>query len=269
MSVPRSSLITRPTPLAPYLLVAVVGHLSLVAALVLADQLDLSWSDDGPLFDPDDVIEVSMVSVPQSESLPTRATRRAAPRAPEPPPTPPPEAPEQPPPPRQSDLAVQTPEAEPTPQAAVPDDSTRKMDDLMDELRMDDLMDELRDADDGPVDRNASSPDGDPDATASRVMGSGVGDPEIARYIARLSDLFDAEFRPLPALRGKGLSAAVLVRVDSAGTIVSRRLETPSGNPSWDQSALAAVDLVGAVPAPPAKLGDASQHAYRILFEDS
>lgn len=220
-----------------------------------------------PLFDPDDVIEVTAVVLPKSPTaLPERAQRAPRPAAPERP-TPPPEAPPEPPPQRVSDLAVPS-EAEPDP-APPQADPRAQMDDLLAELEpdMDDLLQDL-DADVGPTDRAASSPDGVEGAPASAVVGAGTADPELARYIAQLSALFLEHFRPLPALKGQGLRAVVLVQVDPGGKVTDVAVQTGSGNPAWDRAAQAAAEDVGTVPLPPEKWRD-GRTRYRIVFEDT
>jgi TonB family protein len=99
------------------------------------------------------------------------------------------------------------------------------------------------------------------------VVGAASGDPEVARYIATLSELFMSHFRPLPMLKGQGLVSKVLVKVDGAGKVTRREVETSSGNPSWDRAALTAVDQVDTVPLPPEKYRG-STYDYRIIFEE-
>lgn len=263
MSAPPSVLYARDEPLGPWMLAALLGHVGAVAGMVVLQLLSfLWWVPNEPLFDPDDVIEVAMVALPKSQALPTRATRQAAPKAPESEQVQPPE----PPPPRQSDLAVH--QDVPDPKApAVPDNSTRKLDELREQLRMEKLLDDLEDADVGAVDRDASSPDGVEGAKPTSVVGASTGDPETARYIAQLSELFMSHFRPLPMLKGQGLIVTVLVKVDQQGRITEHRVEKSSGNPSWDRAAIAAIEEVGTVPRPPEKYRD-QPLAYRTTFQD-
>lgn len=251
-----------PDRLAPFVVIAAVGHVGVAVVLMVVTTV---WaSDPAPLIRPEDAMEVSIVSLPKSPSaLPERAQRQAAPQAPVPPtPEPAPEAPA-----RQSDLAVPSPEPQPVPKA-VPPDSKRKLAELNKQLEMDRLLAEL-DADDGPVDRDASSPDGTVGAPATSLDGAAASDPVYAAYIAKVSKLFLEGFRPLPALKGTGLKTTVLVSVDVQGRVTARDIERSSGNPAWDRAALAAAELVTTLPLPPEKYRDGRADEYRIHFEDT
>jgi TonB family protein len=149
------------------------------------------------------------------------------------------------------------------PEDAVPQESTRKADV---NAKMDDLLAELDDADDGPRDRDASSPDGMVGAEPSRTVGPGTGDPELRAYIQRLEELFKKEFRPI--IKGQNLTAKVLVAVDDTGTVKSARIDQSSGNPSFDRSAVAAAEAVPKVPPPPERYRDGTPRSYRIIFND-
>lgn len=264
MSAPPSVLSARDGRLGPWFAAAAAGHVGAVLGLWVLQGLTAWWAPDDPFLTPEEVIEVSMVEMPKSTAMPTRATRQAAPQAQPQPPEP--VKSNEPPPPRQSDLVVQQPTPEPVPVA--PPDHSRKLDALREELRMDQLLDDLDDADPGAVDRDATSPDGTEGAKPTKVVGSQSGDPEAARYIAELSKLFLSHFRPLPMLKGQGLRVTVLVKVDAQGKILEHRVEKSSGNPSWDRAALAAVEEVGTVPRPPEKYRH-ELPAYRTTFEDN
>lgn len=267
MSSGPPSLLTPPRePLGPWVLAALAGHVVAGSLLVVLPWLAPA-DDRAPLIDPDDVMEVAMVAMPKSrDALPTRATRAPAPRPATPAPPPPPEAPATPPPPRSSDLVVHDDKAPPPPKA-VPDDNQRKLDALAKELEMERLMAELS-APSGSVDRDASSPDGVEGAPATAMSGAPIGDPEYARYVATLRAIFMEEFRPLPTLKGKGLSCVVLVKVDSEGRVTSTKVSTSSGNDAWDRASLAAAEAVRALPLPPERFRERMSAGYGIRFEE-
>ncbi len=237
--------------------VSVGLHALLIVALVVPTL----FSVRRPLFDPDDAITVNLVSLPKADRLPTRATRQAAPQAP---PTPPDTKAPEPPPPRQSDLAVQTPDAKAAKAAAPPDPQRKTSPDV--NTKMDDLLSSL-DADEGPRDRDATALDGEEGATASQTIGSGISDPEAARYVRQISQIFNDAFRPLPALRGQGLKAVLLVKIDPSGRVTDRQIVTPSGNASWDRAAESATFAVSDLPLPPERYRDGST-SFRVVFAD-
>ncbi len=264
---PPSALHAPADALLPWMGGAAVGHVVLVAVFIGLNAL-LDTPPPEPLFELDNVIEVALMPMPKSETaLPTRATRQAAPRAAETPPEP--EAPPEPPPPRESEMVVKTPDAKPTPKpaAAVPKDSTRR-EAPNPQLKMDDLLAELADADVGPKDREASSPDGVKGAAPSRTVGAGSSDPELRAYISQLQQLFMKEFRPLPAYRGQGLKATVFVWVEDDGKVTKAAIDKSSGNASYDQSALTAAEAVPVVPLPPPAYRDGTSRNYKIVFSD-
>lgn len=253
---PPSLLERRADRLGPWLAGAVVGHVLAAAALVALQQLD-GPPDHGPMVDATQVIEVELLAVAPKGEL-ARASR-----APAPPPgsTAPSDAP---PPVRASDLTVAS--DEPDPSAAPTEADRRRLEQLQRELAMERLLGEL-DAPVGAVDRDAASPDGVEGATAS-LRGGASGDPEFAKYIATLSQLFLAEFRPLPVLVGKGYRTRVIVQVDSTGAVTGVSVAQSSGNVSYDGFAERAAQAVPRVPLPPERFRDRMAQGYAITFED-
>lgn len=253
--------------LVPWFIPAALGHAGLVVLLLAIQGLDLA--DRAPLIDPQDAIEVAMVSLPKSPTnVPERASVAPKPPAPQveeapPPPVEPPPKVETPPPPKVSDLAHQTEEAEPTP----PPVDDKRLDDLMNDLEREMLLDDM-DAAPGKRDRSASSPDGSADAPATASTAGTMSDPEYARYVRQVQALFQEHFRPLPTLKGQGLSSTVRVEVDTGGRITARAVSKGSGNPAWDRAALAATEAVASIPLPPERFRDDRQDVYDIRFEE-
>ncbi len=163
---------------------------------------------------------------------------------------------------RVSDLALH--KEQPTPEA--PDRSSER-NRLMDALRREAMLDAL--SPEGPVDRMATDPNSDSDV-ALRTFGRGdPTDPEWARYIARVQQLFMARFRPLGSIAeaNPGITAAILIRVDpSDGRIVVHSVATPSGVPAYDAAAVRAVEEVGTIPLPPERYRDLLEQGYLVNF---
>lgn len=255
--------------LAPYVLASVFAHVGVALLFTVLAALIALLQPSRPLIDPDDVIDVTMVSLPAAQYAPV-ARDAVRPRDADPaPPTPqPPAAADAAPSLSPPSPAAPRPDAapqEPKPERPAPDDpAARKA--LMQELEMSALLDDL--AHDGAKAQDAASPTVDPTSTASRLIGPGSGDPDAARYIAQLQRLFEEHFRPLPTLRGQGLKVTVFVTVDDDGRVRTRSVEASSGNPSYDQAALSAVDNVATVPPPPPSLRDGTPDRYRIPFSD-
>lgn len=235
------------------------GALHLLAAGAL--WIGGAWSDPTPpLINPDDVMMVTMAMPKSPDAMPHRAERAPRPAAAPPRPDPIPAPPDPSPPP--DELA--------TPSPAPPDPSPPSEPSPADldaqRRRLMDMLDEDDDAPLGTEDRQASSPDGIEGASGSDA--SALGDPAYAAYIGKVRQLFLPEFRPIPALKGQGLSTHVFVRTDDHGRIVQRRVARSSGNPSWDQAALAAVHAVDTLPIPPDDYRARMKAGYTIEFSD-
>jgi len=229
----------RPEPFRPgrALPLSIALHLAVFAAL---------WAfaarDGGPrrLIDPDDVVEVSMVSLPEPQTRQPQKEMRARPPRPRPAATPVPRE-------------VAAPDLEPVPETPPPDEpdperETRR-DDLMREMQREALLESLRDAPEGPVDQSATTDDGGEDP------GSGdqsIGDAELARYSEQVREVFYRGFSPLQD--DPGLTAVAWVWVDPTGRILEHEVHRSSDNGSFDAAVTRAIRLVDRVPAPPDSL---------------
>jgi len=229
----------RPEPFRPgrALPLSIALHLAVFAAL---------WAfaarDGGPrrLIDPDDVVEVSMVSLPEPQTRQPQKEMRARPPRPRPAARPVPRE-------------VAAPDLEPVPETPPPDEpdperETRR-DDLMREMQREALLESLRDAPEGPVDQSATTDDGGEDP------GSGdqsIGDAELARYSEQVREVFYRGFSPLQD--DPGLTAVAWVWVDPTGRILEHEVHRSSDNGSFDAAVTRAIRLVDRVPAPPDSL---------------
>lgn len=218
-------------------------HVLAFAIVVLAR---CGAQDGAPLFKPEDVMVVEMSGPPANATrMPQKAERAPDPVAGAREPTV-----AEPPPPKQSDMAFQTPDAkvaEGDPKADL------ERDRLIADMRRRALLENL-DAPVGTTDRAATSPEGTGDvgATAS----GGVRDPELARWVAECKRRVGANWHPLLAIvqQNPNLSVVVRVDVDASGQKTNTpEIAQPSGNASFDEAARRAVDMTPSLPPPPAR----------------
>lgn len=229
--------------------------------LVLMLVLSRSCGDpEDPLFDPDEVMQVQMVALPKAAGrLPDRASR--APRPAE-------GAREAPP--KTSDMVFKTPEATPDKgQERAPPDTRRE--DLLARMREQAHQDPTAPL--GDADRMAT----DPDSTLSpeeAFGGSGGGlpmDPELARYVADVRKLVLPNWAPLPRIvqENPDIFTVVEIRIEDDGTIRSPRVVRPSGNASFDESCVRALQKTGRLPLPPARFEALARKGVWIHFPAS
>ncbi|MEZ4236113.1 MAG: cell envelope integrity protein TolA [Myxococcota bacterium] len=190
-------------------------------------------------------IEVSLVALPKSDhKMPDRAARAPVTTG-ETPPVPVPE----PPPVKQSDLKFETEKPEPKPGI---DEEEVKRQELMDKIERQRLLQALEDAPEGPVDRMPTDPNGSEDLELAVLGAASRGDPELARWVAKVQGILQQHFRPLT--QGKDLVCYVRVGLDpETGQITGSDVVTSSGVIAFDQAALRAVQEMGSVPPPPEK----------------
>lgn len=258
----RSALSPDPEPLVFGLIGSVVLHVLVAATLIVGSVIAAFVAPPKPLMEIESM-EVSVVMLPHATRAPDKAT--AAPRTKGDTPLSA-DAPKttEPPPPKESDLAFQDPNAKaPTPvkpteektagtQGSAEADRQRRIRELMMQQMVDD-------AAEGEKDRQAT----DPNSQATERIdlgGSGANaDPELARYLAKLRALFMAHFDPLPAVvqANPNLKTVVRVEVDpDSGKVTGYTISKPSGNASFDGAAERAVQAVDSVPLPPEKYKD-------------
>lgn len=263
MSQLRTALRTRGQSLTVPTMVSLVLHVGAVVTAVVLRGLGallvmmFPWcaSESTPLLQPD--IEVAVVSLPKSQTkMPDRAARAKRPK-PVKQPTPAPK----PPPVKESDLVVRT--KKPPPEPGVRDDSDVARADALSEILRQDALDELLDdAPEGPRDRLPTSPDGEGEEVIGSAVGA-MGDPELARWYAKVRGLYQQNFNPITT--GRDLRARGKVVFDpSNGQVLSAELIEPSGVIVFDEAARRALARIQSLPLPP---GDRKGNFITIEFE--
>jgi TonB family protein len=220
--------------LIPGVVGSVAGHAVLVVTLLIAQSCAPKHA---PLINPDEVMEVSLLSMPKQE---TRMVQKAT-RAPE------------------EKQGVQEPEpveviktdSDMRALEVTPDKGQEKpsRDDALREMKRAEMLAALEDAAEGSQDRLPTSEDG---VEGSEGSSKGVGDPRLAAYYEKVKKAVLPNFRPLqedPALKVK-----LHVTVDRKGTVLGFEVADSSGDVSFDQAAIRAVKATDTVPAPPEDL---------------
>ena len=225
-----------------------------------------------PLIDPSQTVEVSMMVLPRSDDpLPDRAQRAPAPK-PAPQPISEPEPVPEPPPPepvKVSDLVVPEPKPQPKPKPKVKTPQERARELIARKEAQRKMLDDLWDAPTGSVDRDATDPNSESDFTLRTLRAGAAGDPEFARYKARVQALFMKHFAPLPSLVAAkpNLECTVEIRVDAAsGAVRSSKVVKVSGIPAYDSAALRAAQQVPSIPLPPERYLPLVSAGYQIIF---
>ena len=219
------------SPVFPGVVGSVAMHVLLLMALVVAQSCA---PKSGPLIDPGQVMEVSLLSMPkQTTAMPQKATRAPEPKQGDDRPT---------------DEVVKTDSEMAAPEAereqGQSDEPSRE--DLLRDLKRAEALAALEDAPEGTEDRLPTSVDGTEGATGSSI---GVGDPRLAAYYEQVKQAVLPNFRPLqedPALRVK-----LHVTVNRSGKVLKYSIAQSSGDLSFDQAAVRAVRQTESVPAPP------------------
>lgn len=265
-SAPPSLLTPRRQSLAGYVALSLFGHGFTVAALLIVGLVARGCAPAAPVVDLDRSIEVSMVVLPKSRTkMPDRAARTPVPKGT---PSPEPPAPEPPPTPpvKQSDLVIHKEQPEPKP-VGISDDERRAQ--LMAEMERQRLLDDLLNAPVGPVDRDASDPNATGTESINALGTASRGDPEFARYVAQVQQIFMKHFRPLAAITqaNPNLVTQVSIKVDpGSGRILGWEIAEPSGVPAFDAAAERAVTAVPSIPLPPPKYLPLVAEGYVVNF---
>ena len=198
------------------------------------------------LINPDEVMQVALVSLPlQTTALPQKEMHQApvaegSTR----------EAPVAPPPPVVSDMALEEEDAPEAPgvETESPSDTQSERERLMRELRREQALASL-DSPEGPVDQARTDIDGTEGATGSST--GNLGDPRLAAYQEQVRSAVMVHFS---ALQTEPRQAVVQVAIDRRGNILNSALSERSGDPSFDAAARLAIRSTQRVPAPPADL---------------
>ncbi|MCB9678846.1 MAG: cell envelope integrity protein TolA [Alphaproteobacteria bacterium] len=235
---------------------SIVGHGLMIGGFAGVTMLLTFCGPRKPIIDPNDTIEVAMVSLPKSKSnMPDRATR--APQvagAPAPEPAPAPDVK------HTSDLAVKTDKAKTN-----PGNDAKKLEDALRELEQQAAMDAAL----GALNQSATDPDSETEEGASSGNVGTPSDPEYVKYILQIQKLFDDQFHPLQSIKdaNPGIKCVIHVTVEAGtGRIVRYDVSRPSGNEAWDAAAKRAVEAITAIPLPPEKYRDRMGKGYDIEF---
>jgi outer membrane biosynthesis protein TonB len=237
--------------LLPEVVVATAGHVVAIVAVVLAR----CQSDAAPLFDPDDVMIVSMTGplqetsrMPQKAERAPEVSRGAAAAA-------------TPTPPTDSDMVENTPDAAGDPSADARAQVLRDM-----ERRS--LLDDL-DVPEGKVDRRATGANaGDGSANVS----DGIVDAELARWQKEARRRVAEHWHPLLSICRSQPELTTFVRVSVAGNGTTEgevEVGVGSGNPSVDAAALRAVQAVPGLPPLPAKYADGVNATLKFVCKEA
>lgn len=238
-----------------FCVVAVFLHIFVAMTLYCGSSV-WAWSQK-PMIDPDNVMEVSMVILPKSTSrMVQRNTRKktssgntkAKNKAPIPP--------------RDSDLVMKTKE---TKQNQGAPDRSEDMKRLVD---MAQLLSHI-DAPEASQDSSASDPNSESTEQVNIGQTGALADPELARYIQKIRDLFHKNFSPLPTIvsANPNIECTIHVAIDlNTGRVKSVKTHRSSGNASYDGAALRAVEAVSSVPLPPEQFKNYFADGYLMVF---
>jgi TonB C terminal len=237
-------------PLARFMVMSVLAHSGLGLAVLVGVLLAGLWGPEE--YVPRETIEVSMVALPKSaRNVPDRAARRKRAAGAD--------QSKVPPPVDRSDLAFHDDQADPDPGNT--DAATRQ--EILDQIERERMLEELNDAPDGPVDRNATDPNG-VEGLDIAVLGAGVkGDPDAMRWYAQLQQMLANKFHPIQAItQGRtDLVCIVTVRADpDTGEILDYEITKSSGLLSYDEAAKRVIAEFQKLPLPPER--------YRPLLTD-
>lgn len=219
------------------------AHLMVFAVLMVARCGDGKVQ---PLLKPEEVIMVEMSApLKQQSAMPQKAERAPIPTAGSPEVAPPAI-----PPPKQSELAIQTPDA---PKVKGDPKAEKLREEMLAEMRRQQLLQDLN-APVGRENRAATSPDGVDDPS---LAGSGSGKPtnaELAKWAKAARELINPNWHPILSVcqAAPNLTVKVRVVVDGQGNRKEDpRVSTPSGNSSFDGSCLRAVEATLKLPPTP------------------
>lgn len=240
------------------LAVSIAAHVGVAVTAFVITVIAGYLAPKKPVIDVDRTMSVSMVSLPKSKSnMPERASRtpdQAAGTA----------TPDAPTPVRESDLAFQTDTPEPV---KGDPNADKKREEMLAEFKRQQMLEDLS-APIGTTNRSASDPNGTGDFAMSGTVGD-VNDPEYARYIRQIQQLFMQHFQPLASIAqaNPDIVCTVQIQVDPAtGQVTSYEITKGSGNASYDSAAERATQAVPKIPLPPAKYVGLLSQGYEVNF---
>lgn len=123
----------------------------------------------------------------------------------------------------------------------------------------------------GPRDQSAASPDGVEGAEPA-AGATGVGDPELGRYVESLRQAVLPNWAPLPSTiqNRPDLQVVVQVSVSASGVLSDTQIVKGSGDASFDRTATLALVKTGRVPPPPEKWRSSAARGvqFRLYAKD-
>lgn len=259
MSTPVRSVLdpSRKTSLFLPLGCSVIGH-GMMVLLALAVTALSSHCASRPLVEIDRSMEVSIIQKSQTK-MPDRAQRAPVPKGtPEPRPEPQPT-----PTPNPSDLVFEKEDA--VVDEGFDADRQAALDALMREAILQDL-----DAAEGKVDRNVTDPNSTSDETINAAAAQAAGDPEVARYKAKISALMRQQFNPLQAIvtANPDIRCVLMVHADMrSGAITEVEIFESSGVGAYDEAAKQAAWAVGRFPLPPERFKALFETGYQLNMD--
>ena len=200
----------------------------------------------GPMFDPDDVMEVSLAAMPKADHMPQKEAK-AAPAA--------------------AGVSDPVREVVKTDSELVKfeeDVEAPKGLDAADRQRIIDRQKALAALSEGrdARDRQKTSAEGIEGSTGT--ASSAMGNPVLAAWVGKVRTTVIKSFNPLQD--DAGLVAEYAVKIDRSGKILEFKIQKSSGNPSFDNAAARAIRLTPSVPAPPAEIMPNDEDWFPIRF---
>ncbi|HJN75710.1 MAG TPA: energy transducer TonB [Myxococcota bacterium] len=191
----------------------------------------------GPMFDPDEVMEVSLAALPKAENMPQKEAIAAPPTS---------EVVK-----TDSELVKFEPDAPPPSEF---DAAARQ--------RIIDRQKALAALGQDDKDRQKTSAEGVEGAvgTSSRA----IGNPILAAWMAKVRGVVVDSFNPLQD--DPDLETVISVKIDRTGAVLDFKVSKASGNPSFDNAAARAVRLTPEVPAPPPEIMPNDEDWFLIRF---
>ena len=242
------------------LALSLVGHGMIALVLVMGE---LCTRPTEALFDPNKVMMVSAVALPKSTSaMPDKPMRTPDP------PTGAPEAVVAPPPPTSSDMRFADPKAEKAKGQEKVVDRSQDREAMLNKARRENLLRDMNAAI-GPEDHTATDPNGvDP---SMAILGSGASgnmDPELARFVAGVKAAILPNWNVLPTTlkAHPDYEVIVLIPVGPDGKLGLGKVLKGTGDPSFDNSVIAAIARTGRLPPPPAKYRTSAAAGVQLGF---
>lgn len=141
------------------------------------------------------------------------------------------------------------PEKEPEKQS-----NKQSREELMRKLAKENALKALENAPEGPVDREASSPDGSEKAK-SGSSAVGPTDPVLSAYVEASRNAILPNWTPLPSIIAAHPEYEVVIKVEvlEDGTMRNPKIIKKSGDSSFDRAAIMAIHKTIRIPPPPEK----------------